>query len=159
MEALALDGLPMVVVDYAHTPDALEKVLSALQPVAQGRSGQLWCVFGCGGDRDRTKRPLMAAVAEKYADCIVITSDNPRTENPTTIIDEVSEGLRHLGAAKIEADRAIAISSTLSRARPEDVVLLAGKGHEEGQTVGTTVIPFSDHDAVLAAIQGEIYHG
>ena len=153
MDALALDGLPMVVVDYAHTPDALEKVLSALQPVAQGRSGQLWCVFGCGGDRDRTKRPLMAAVAEKYADCIVITSDNPRTENPTTIIDEVSEGLRHLGAAKIEADRAIAISSTLSRARPEDVVLLAGKGHEAFQEINGVKLPFSDLAHAQAALK------
>jgi UDP-N-acetylmuramyl-tripeptide synthetase len=144
MEALALDGLPMVVVDYAHTPDALEKVLSSLHPVAQGRGGQLWCVFGCGGDRDRTKRPLMAALAEKYADRIVVTSDNPRTENPLTIIAEVLKGLKHANVAKIEADRAIAISSTLSRAQPEDVVLLAGKGHEAFQEINGVKLPFSD---------------
>ena len=152
MDALALDGLPMVVVDYAHTPDALEKVLSALRPVAQSRGGQLWCVFGCGGDRDRAKRPLMGAMAEKYADDIVMTSDNPRTENPLAIIDEVSAGLTRLDAAQIEADRAIAISSTLTQARPQDVVLLAGKGHEEFQEINGVKLPFSDMAHARAAL-------
>jgi UDP-N-acetylmuramyl-tripeptide synthetase len=144
MDALTMDGLPMVVVDYAHTPDALEKVLSALRPVAQSRGGQLWCVFGCGGDRDRTKRPLMAAMAEKYADCIVVTSDNPRTENPLVIIDEVLAGLKRRDAAQVEVDRAIAIHSTLNRAMPQDVVLLAGKGHEAFQEINGIKLQFSD---------------
>ena len=144
MDALALDGLPMVVIDYAHTPDALEKVLSALRPVAQSRGGQLWCVFGCGGDRDRAKRPLMAAMAEECADNIVVTSDNPRTENPLTIIDEVLTGLKRRDAAQTEVNRAMAISATLTRARPQDVVLLAGKGHEEYQEINGVKLPFSD---------------
>ena len=144
MDALAVDGLPMVVVDYAHTPDALEKVLTALRPVAQSRSGQLWCVFGCGGDRDRAKRPLMAAMAEKYADNIVVTSDNPRTEDPLAIIGEVLAGLKRRDAAQIEANRSLAISSTLSRARPQDVVLLAGKGHEQFQEINGIKLLFSD---------------
>jgi UDP-N-acetylmuramyl-tripeptide synthetase len=152
MEVLALDGLPMVVVDYAHTPDALEKVLSALQPVAKGRCGQLWCVFGCGGDRDRTKRPLMAALAEQYADCIVVTSDNPRTEHPLAIIGEVLTGLKHADAASIEADRAMAISSALRLAKPEDVVLVAGKGHEAFQEINGVKLPFSDLAHAQAAL-------
>jgi UDP-N-acetylmuramyl-tripeptide synthetase len=152
MDALTIDGLPMVVVDYAHTPDALEKVLTALQPVALGRRGQLWCVFGCGGDRDRTKRPLMAAMAEKYADRIVVTSDNPRTENPRAIIDEVLAGLKRRDAARIESDRAVAIHSTLSRAMPQDVVLLAGKGHEAFQEIDGAKLPFSDLAQAQAAL-------
>jgi UDP-N-acetylmuramyl-tripeptide synthetase len=152
MEVVATNGLPMVVVDYAHTPDAMEKVLTALQPVAQGRRGQLWCVFGCGGDRDRTKRPLMAAMAEKYADRIVVTSDNPRTENSLAIIDEVAAGLKRRDAAQIEVDRAIAIRSTLNRAMPQDVVLLAGKGHEAFQEIDGVKLPFSDLAQAQAAL-------
>ena len=152
MDVLAVDGLPMVVVDYAHTPDALEKVLTALRPVAQSRGGQLWCVFGCGGDRDRAKRPLMAAMAEKYADNIVVTSDNPRTEDPLAIIGEVLAGLTRRDAAKIEANRAIAVSSTLNRALPQDVVLLAGKGHEQFQEINGYKLPFSDMAHAQAAL-------
>ena len=152
MDALAVDGLPMVVVDYAHTPDALEKVLTALRPVAQSRSGQLWCVFGCGGDRDRAKRPLMAAMAEKYADNIVVTSDNPRTEDPLAIIGEVLAGLKRRDTAQIEANRSLAISSTLNRAMPHDVVLLAGKGHEQFQEINGYKLPFSDMAHAQAAL-------
>jgi UDP-N-acetylmuramyl-tripeptide synthetase len=152
MEVVATNGLPMVVVDYAHTPDAMEKVLTALQPVAQGRRGQLWCVFGCGGDRDRTKRPLMAAMAEKYADRIVVTSDNPRTENSLAIIGEVAAGLKRRDAAQIEVDRAIAIHSTLNQAMPQDVVLLAGKGHEAFQEIDGVKLPFSDLAQAQAAL-------
>ena len=152
MDALALNGLPMVVVDYAHTPDALEKVLTALRPVAQSRGGQLWCVFGCGGDRDRAKRPLMAAMAEKYADNIVVTSDNPRTEDPLAIISEVLAGLKRRDAAQIEANRSLAISSTLNRAMPHDVVLLAGKGHEQFQEINGYKLPFSDMAHAQAAL-------
>ena len=152
MDALAMDGLPMVVVDYAHTPDALEKVLTALRPVAQSRGGQLWCVFGCGGDRDRAKRPLMAAMAEKYADNIVITSDNPRTESPLAIIDDVLTGLKQRDAAQTEVNRATAISSTLNRVLPHDVVLLAGKGHEQFQEINGAKLPFSDMAHAQAAL-------
>jgi UDP-N-acetylmuramyl-tripeptide synthetase len=152
MDALALNGLPMVVVDYAHTPDALEKVLTALRPVAQSRGGQLWCVFGCGGDRDRAKRPLMAAMAEKYADNIVVTSDNPRTEDPLAIIGEVLAGFMRPDAAQTEVNRAMAISATLTRARPQDVVLLAGKGHEQYQEINGTKLPFSDVAQAHAAL-------
>ena len=152
MDALAVDGLPMVVVDYAHTPDALEKVLTALRPVAQSRGGQLWCVFGCGGDRDRAKRPLMAAMAEKYADNIVITSDNPRTESPLAIIDDVLTGLKQRDAAQTEVNRATAISSTLNRVLPHDVVLLAGKGHEQFQEINGAKLPFSDMAHAQAAL-------
>lgn len=161
MEALTVDGLPMVVVDYAHTPDALEKVLIALRPVAQRRGGRLWCVFGCGGDRDTAKRPLMAAIAEACADQIVVTSDNPRTENPLAIIEAVVTGLKNRDAAQTEVNRATAISATLARAAPGDVVLLAGKGHELFQEIKGSKLPFSDRlhaqaalDARASAMQG-----
>ena len=152
MDALSVDGLPMVVVDYAHTPDALVKVLTALRPVAQSRGGRLWCVFGCGGDRDRTKRPLMAAMAEKYADNIVVTSDNPRTEDPLAIIDDVLAGLKQRDAAQTEVNRSLAISSALNHAMPHDVVLLAGKGHEQFQEIKGEKLPFSDVAHAQAAL-------
>ena len=151
-ETLVMEGLPLVVIDYAHTPDALEKVLMALAPVAMGRGGQLWCVFGCGGDRDATKRPLMAAVAEKNADQIVVTSDNPRSENPLAIIGQVLLGLSHRDAVHVQADRAAAIAHALSLAQPEDVVLLAGKGHENFQDIGGVKLPFSDRAHAQAAL-------
>ena len=151
-ETLAVQGLPLVVIDYAHTPDALEKVLLALKPSAARRGGRLWCVFGCGGDRDATKRPLMAAVAEKAADQIVVTSDNPRSENPLAIICQVLLGLSHRDAVHVQADRAAAITHALSLARPEDVVLLAGKGHESFQEISGRKLPFSDRDHAQAAL-------
>ncbi|MHB1250226.1 MAG: UDP-N-acetylmuramoyl-L-alanyl-D-glutamate--2,6-diaminopimelate ligase [Polaromonas sp.] len=162
MEPLAMAGLPLVVIDYAHTPDALEQVLAALKPVALSRGGQLWCMFGCGGDRDATKRPLMAAVAEKNADQIVVTSDNPRTENPLAIIGQILPGLSHRDSVHVQADRALAIVRTLSLARPQDVVLLAGKGHEEFQEVCGLKRPFSDHahaQAALNAVLAERHAG
>ncbi|MEO6015916.1 MAG: UDP-N-acetylmuramoyl-L-alanyl-D-glutamate--2,6-diaminopimelate ligase, partial [Polaromonas sp.] len=151
-ETLAREGRPMVVIDYAHTPDALEKVLMALRPAAQARGGQLWCVFGCGGDRDATKRPLMAAVAEKNADQVVVTSDNPRTENPLAIICQVLLGLSHRDAVHVQADRAAAIAHALGLAQPEDVVLLAGKGHESFQEVQGMRLPFSDREQAQALL-------
>lgn len=151
-ETLALPGRPLVVIDYAHTPDALEKVLLALRPAAARRGGQLWCVFGCGGDRDATKRPLMAAVAEKNADQVVVTSDNPRSENPLAIICQVLLGLSHRDAVHVQADRAAAITHALSLAGPDDVVLLAGKGHESFQDVGGVKLPFSDREHAQAAL-------
>lgn len=152
MEPLAMEGLPLVVIDYAHTADALEKVLAALKPVAMSRGGQLWCVFGCGGDRDATKRPLMAAVAEKNADQIVVTSDNPRSENPLAIIGQILLGLSHRDAVHVQADRAVAIAHALSLAQPQDVVLLAGKGHESFQEAGGVKRPFSDRAHAQAAL-------
>ena len=151
-ETLAVPGQPLVVIDYAHTPDALEKVLLALRPAASGRGGRLWCVFGCGGDRDATKRPLMAAVAEKNADQIVVTSDNPRSENPLAIICQVLLGLSHRDAVHVQADRAAAIVHALSLAQPQDVVLLAGKGHESFQEVAGVKLPFSDRAHAQAAL-------
>jgi UDP-N-acetylmuramyl-tripeptide synthetase len=144
-------GKPLVVIDYAHTPDALEKVLLALRPVAKTRGGQLWCVFGCGGDRDATKRPLMAAAAQKNADQIVVTSDNPRSENPASIISQILLGLTHSDSVRVEADRALAVAQTLASAQPDDVVLLAGKGHEDYQEIGGVKHRFDDmHHAQMA---------
>ena len=144
MNTLSHAGKPLVVVDYAHTPDAIEKVLLALQRVAKNRGGQLWCVFGCGGDRDATKRPLMAATAQKNSDKVVVTSDNPRSENPASIISQILLGLTHSESVHVQADRALAIAQTLASAQPEDVVLLAGKGHENYQEVMGTQHSFDD---------------
>ncbi len=112
MERLSVAGQPLVAVDYAHTPDALDKALQALRPLALQRGGKLWCVFGCGGDRDATKRPLMAAVAEKNADQVVVTSDNPRSEKPENIISQILLGLSHDRCVQVQADRALAIAET-----------------------------------------------
>ncbi|MBI2508495.1 MAG: UDP-N-acetylmuramoyl-L-alanyl-D-glutamate--2,6-diaminopimelate ligase, partial [Betaproteobacteria bacterium] len=134
---------------YAHTPDALEKVLGALRELpAQRRSpvtshpSRLICVFGCGGERDRGKRPLMGRVAGRLADRAVITSDNPRGEDPQAIISEIVKGVR--GDFSIEPDRALAIREAIRAARAGDIVLLAGKGHEPYQEIGGMRHPFSD---------------
>jgi UDP-N-acetylmuramyl-tripeptide synthetase len=152
MELIAPENAPLVVIDYAHTPDALEKVLMALGPLADSRKGRLWCVFGCGGNRDASKRPSMAAIAEKYADQIVVTSDNPRGETPMSIIHEVLSGLSRSDVAKVEPDRAAAIRWSVDQAGLRDVVLLAGKGHEDYQDIGGRKLPFSDHSHARAAI-------
>ena len=144
LNTLSQTGKPLVVIDYAHTPDALEKVLLALKPVAQARGGQLWCVFGCGGDRDTSKRPLMAATAQKNANQIVVTSDNPRSENPAAIISQILLGLTHSESVRVQADRAQAIIETLASAQANDVLLLAGKGHENYQEVLGVKHPFDD---------------
>ena len=144
MDTLALEGFPLVVIDYAHTPDALEKVLSALKHVATHRGGRLWCVFGCGGDRDASKRPLMGAMAEKISDEVVITSDNPRSEDPQVIIDQVVSGLSCPSSAHVKIFRDVAITDVICFAQPEDVVLLAGKGHEDFQEISGVKFPFSD---------------
>ena len=133
-----------MVVDYAHTPDALEKVLLALRPMTQSRGGQLWCVFGCGGDRDAGKRPLMTELAERLADRVVVTSDNPRCEDPQAIIDQMLMGLRQRSNVAVVPDRAEAIAQTLMRAQLGDVVLVAGKGHENYQDIQNVRTPFSD---------------
>ncbi len=159
LETIAIEGLPLVAIDYAHTPDALEKVLTALRPVAQGRAGRLWCVFGCGGDRDATKRPLMAASAQKNADQIVVTSDNPRSESPAAIISQILLGLTHSDAVYVEADRALAIAQAIALAQPGDVVLLAGKGHENHQEMQGVKHPFSDRTHAQAALSARLSSG
>jgi UDP-N-acetylmuramoyl-L-alanyl-D-glutamate--2,6-diaminopimelate ligase len=142
--AAATPGQPLVLVDYAHTPDALQKALQALQPLAQQRGGVLWVVVGCGGDRDAGKRPLMAAAAEREARRPVLTSDNPRSEDPLAILRQMVAGLSSEDAALVEPDRARAIDIAVSRAGVHDVVLIAGKGHEDHQDVMGVKRPFSD---------------
>ena len=154
MERLSAPGRPLVAVDYAHTPDALDKALQALRPLAQQRGGSLWCVFGCGGDRDPTKRPLMAAVAEKNADRVVVTSDNPRNEKPETIISQILLGLSHADCVEVQADRARAIAEIVAAAAPADVILLAGKGHESYQEVAGMKHAFDDRVHARKALEG-----
>ncbi|MDO9359789.1 MAG: UDP-N-acetylmuramoyl-L-alanyl-D-glutamate--2,6-diaminopimelate ligase [Polaromonas sp.] len=152
MDSIAVAGQPLVVVDYAHTPDALEKVLGALRPVANGRAGKLWCVFGCGGDRDAAKRPVMAAAAQAGADHVIVTSDNPRSEDAAAIIDQVLEGFSPGGSVQVQADRALAIAQAVGAAQAGDVVLVAGKGHESYQEVSGVRTPFSDKAQAEAAL-------
>ena len=140
-------GHPLVVVDYAHTAGALEAVLDSLRAHCTGR---LWCVFGAGGDRDRGKRPQMGAAAERHADCLVLTDDNPRTEDPQRIIDDICAGIRQPGRLHIEHDRGHAISWAMREAAADDVVLIAGKGHETVQLIGDRALPFSDRERVMA---------
>jgi UDP-N-acetylmuramoyl-L-alanyl-D-glutamate--2,6-diaminopimelate ligase len=144
----AAEGAP-IFVDYAHTPDALAKALDALRPYVGSR---LLVVFGCGGDRDKGKRPQMGAVAVAKADYVIVTDDNPRSEEPAAIRREILAAAP--GAAEI-GDRGEAIAEAVAMLRQGDVLLVAGKGHETGQTIGPTVIPFSDHDAVSAALTEE----
>ena len=143
---------PLAVVDYAHTPDALEKALAALRPLARQRGGRLHCVFGCGGNRDAAKRPLMGAAAQAGADAVVVTSDNPRHEEPQAIIADIRRGLTASEAVRIEPDRAQAIAQAIARARPADVVLIAGKGHEDYQEVRGERRPFSDQAQARQAL-------
>lgn len=147
MQQFGGSGKPLVVVDYAHTPDALENVLVSLLEQTQGK---LICVFGCGGDRDAGKRPLMGAIAEKYAHHVVVTSDNPRNENPAAIIEQVVNGMTVLPS--VAPDRAIAIQQAIKFANKDDVVLLAGKGHEDYQEVRGVRAPFSDIAVAQAAL-------
>ena len=137
--------------DYAHTPDALERALAALRPLTRGR---LLVVFGCGGDRDRGKRPMMGRIAADRADLAIVTSDNPRTENPDAIIDEIERGMG--GAAHIRiTDRLAAIRRAVAEAAADDTILLAGKGHETYQVVGTEQQPFDEREIVREAVRGE----
>ena len=153
LDADTASHLPLVLADYAHTPDALEKALRALQPLALQRGGRLWCVVGCGGDRDAGKRPLMAEVVGRLADRVLLTSDNPRTEPPLQILADMRAGLSHPDAAHIEPDRALAIAQAVAQAAPADVVLLAGKGHENYQEVLGVRQSFSDLAHARAALQ------
>jgi UDP-N-acetylmuramoyl-L-alanyl-D-glutamate--2,6-diaminopimelate ligase len=144
-------GCPLVVIDYAHTPDALEKVLETLQGALAGE-GRLICVFGCGGDRDPGKRPLMGEIATRLADLAVITSDNPRSEAPRAIIDQIVAGAH--SNYLIEPDRAGAIYRAIREAAERDVVLLAGKGHEAYQEIAGRRLPFSDAEVAAMAMEG-----
>ncbi len=146
-------ALPLTLVDYAHTPDAVSQALSALRSQAQVRGGRLWCVLGCGGDRDAGKRPLMAAAAEAVADHVVLTSDNPRSESPEVILKAMQAGLRQPEKAKIQVDRAVAIVEAVMQAAPADVILIAGKGHETTQEIMGVCHPFSDVTQVQSALQ------
>ncbi len=149
----AAPSQPMVVVDYAHTPDAVAQALSALRTQALQRGGQLWCVLGCGGDRDPSKRPLMAAAAESGADHVVLTSDNPRSESPEAILAQMVAGLKQADRAMVQADRAAALASVVAQASPADVVLVAGKGHETYQEIQGVRWPFDDVAQAQAALQ------
>jgi UDP-N-acetylmuramoyl-L-alanyl-D-glutamate--2,6-diaminopimelate ligase len=143
MELVRNDSSASVVVDYAHTPDALEKALLSVKEHCQG---QLWCVFGCGGDRDQDKRPVMGAVADKFADRIIVTNDNPRSEEPRVIAEHIVAGIQ--GEHQVVLDRASAIKAAVQQAAPEDWVIIAGKGHESTQEIGAQLIEFSDRTFV-----------
>ncbi len=159
LNALGGDGLPLVIVDYAHKPDALDKVLVALRPVAEQRGGKLVCVFGCGGDRDPSKRAVMARIASERSDVVVVTSDNPRNEEPLAIIGQIMAGVPgHPGEPGfgtpilVQIDRSRAIACAVTAAKPADVVLVAGKGHEAYQEIKGEKLPFSDAEQVRAAL-------
>ena len=153
MECLGRAGEPLVAVDYAHTPDALGQALGALRALATQRGGRLWCVFGCGGDRDAAKRPLMGAIALQKADQVMVTSDNPRSEKPETIIAHILLGLTQCKTVDVQSDRALAIADVIARASAQDVVLLAGKGHEETQDIAGVKHPFSDREHASLALR------
>ena len=147
------DNAPMIIVDYAHTPDALERALRALRPVARARGAGLVAIFGCGGDRDRGKRPLMGKIAAQLADRVVLTSDNPRSEQPAAILDEIRSAAP---SAELIVDRAQAIRQTVLAAHPADVILLAGKGHETYQEIAGVRCPFSDIAEAGAALAARL---
>jgi UDP-N-acetylmuramoyl-L-alanyl-D-glutamate--2,6-diaminopimelate ligase len=149
MEPIREAGKPTVIVDYAHTPDGLEKALAAAREHFPGR---LHCVVGCGGDRDTGKRPLMAAAAERGADRVLFTSDNPRGENPQAIIEQMRAGLDDPSAVQVEADRRRAVALAVSQAGADDVVLVAGKGHEDYQEVAGQRHPMDDRDLAREAL-------
>jgi UDP-N-acetylmuramoyl-L-alanyl-D-glutamate--2,6-diaminopimelate ligase len=140
-----------VFVDYAHTPDALRRVLQAVRPTTDG---DVWVVFGCGGDRDKGKRPEMAAVASEFAEQVVITSDNPRTEDPGAIINDIMGGA--VSPRIVEVDRKSAIQEAISLARTGDTVVIAGKGHEDYQILGREKIFFSDQEVAKAVLARHI---
>jgi UDP-N-acetylmuramoyl-L-alanyl-D-glutamate--2,6-diaminopimelate ligase len=153
MQRLGSGAAPLVVIDYAHSPDALEKVLTALRPaVVEG--GELVCVFGCGGDRDAGKRPEMGRVAGRLAERVIVTSDNPRGEDPASIGSAIVRGIRDTGNRRwtVDLDRATAINAAIAGAKPGDVVLVAGKGHEDYQETNGVREHFSDAEVATAAL-------
>ena len=152
MECVGGVDQPLVAVDYAHTPDALEQALQALRPLSEQRQGALWCVFGCGGDRDAAKRPMMGAIAARYADRVVVTSDNPRSERPESIIAQILLGMPKSDVVEVQVDRAQAILDAVSSATAQDVILLAGKGHEAEQEIAGIKTAFSDRSHAEQAL-------
>jgi UDP-N-acetylmuramoyl-L-alanyl-D-glutamate--2,6-diaminopimelate ligase len=147
----ALKGFT-VIIDYAHTPDALEKCLNAIDNLRRknkSKHGRIITVFGAGGDRDKTKRPLMGKVASEFSDLVIVTSDNPRTEDPYQIIKEITSGIKESTEYMQEVDRKRAIEKALNLANASDVVLIAGKGHEDYQIIGSDKIRFSDYEVVV----------
>jgi UDP-N-acetylmuramoyl-L-alanyl-D-glutamate--2,6-diaminopimelate ligase len=147
-----ISDVPCIVLrDYAHTPDALERALASLRPLTAGR---LIVVFGCGGDRDRGKRPIMGRIAAEHSHLVIVTSDNPRTENPESIIDDIVPGMGAVSYLRIP-DRLKAIHTALAEGRPGDTILLAGKGHETYQIIGTEKIDFDEREIVQRAVRGE----
>jgi len=155
MQPIGGNNAPLVIVDYAHSPDALNKVLATLRGTTQARGGQLLCVFGCGGDRDPGKRPQMGAIAARLADAVVVTSDNPRSEDPLAIIGQILAGMTSKPA--VEPDRAAAINAAIAAADNRDVILIAGKGHEPYQEIAGVRTPFSDLECAKSALAGR--HG
>lgn len=147
MEQIEVAGGATVILDFAHTPDGLQSVLSAVREIVSDEA-RLWCVFGCGGDRDRGKRPLMGEIAERLADRVVVTSDNPRTESPDRILDDIRAGMRRPDRAEWIVNRRAAIQYAGAHAEPGDAVVIAGKGHEDYQVVGHERIPFDDREEV-----------
>ncbi|HDR1055861.1 TPA: UDP-N-acetylmuramoyl-L-alanyl-D-glutamate--2,6-diaminopimelate ligase [Pasteurella multocida] len=155
MERLSASKQPTAIVDYAHTPDALEKALQAARLHCQGT---LWCVFGCGGDRDRGKRPLMAKIAEQFADHVIVTDDNPRTESAAQIVQDILAGFEHPQHVEVCHARDQAIIQALQKADSDDVVLIAGKGHEDYQIIGTQKQHFSDQETVQQYFKVNHHH-
>lgn len=151
MELYGGDDRPLIVVDFAHTPDAMQQVLATVQEYC---TGELWCVFGCGGDRDKGKRPLMGAIAEEYADHIVVTDDNPRTENPVAIVSDILQGMHSPQAVVVEHDRNRAIRHAIQCAHRGDLVLIAGRGGEQYQIIGSERIPSNDSVTVQMILSG-----
>lgn len=145
MQCVQVNDKPLVVIDYAHTPDALEHVLTALK---EHQHDRIWCVFGCGGDRDQGKRPMMGTIVESMADKLVITTDNPRSEDPEAIVADICDGIANLSQVDVLLDRAEAIEYVINNATKNDIVLIAGKGHETYQEVNGKHYPFSDLDIV-----------
>jgi MurE/MurF fusion protein len=152
MDILTKEGQPLVIVDYAHTPDALKQALIALRPVADSRMGKLICIFGCGGNRDASKRPLMARMAEEYADTVVVTADNSRNEKIESILDNIIAGFKSKETFAVETNRTIAIAKSIKSAQANDVILIAGKGHENYQDVLGVKSFFSDKEQAWQAM-------
>ncbi|MBX9567892.1 MAG: UDP-N-acetylmuramoyl-L-alanyl-D-glutamate--2,6-diaminopimelate ligase [Candidatus Obscuribacterales bacterium] len=156
--SIGAHGEPLCIVDYAHTPDGLENVLRTAAGIRKDGS-KLICVFGCGGDRDPSKRPQMGEIAENLADFVFVTSDNPRTENPQEIIAHILTGIKRMKNVEVEADRAKAIKMAVAQAKPGDIVLVAGKGHEDYQLIMNEVFPFDDRIEVRKALESTLGAG
>ena len=155
LQVIRAGNQPVFVIDYAHTPDALENVLLAIKAHFHGR---LWCVMGCGGDRDKQKRSKMAAIAEANAEQVVLTNDNPRSESPQAIVQDMQAGMRYPDKAMVELDREAAIVFAYQHAAPTDVILVAGKGHENYQLIGDKKLPFSDQAVIERILKKEAQH-